>query len=304
MPALRPLAIVLLRAMALKGEASGRALLEAPRDALRDGDILVVSSKYVAKLQGRVLRYTGVRPRARARRLARAFGLQPKEAEVILREAEEVYGGIRGVLLTAKLGTLAPNAGIDHSNVRRGLVVLQPLRPWEEARKLWDRFFLYRNARLGIIIADSRLTPLRRGTTGVALASCGVPGVLDERGREDLYGRRLRVTFRALADALASAAEALMGEAGEATPLVLIRGYRARGRDAGALSVSPRICLFMRGLKGGAELQLEPVEGEQPAAAPAAVGVDLQRIPGRPELGARVDDRPAGAAPDLEDHPS
>lgn len=262
---------MLLSAIPVVGEANERRLLKAVSRRVRDGDIVVVSSKYVAKLQGRVLRYAEVKVRMRARRASAYLGLGPKEAEVILREAENTYGGIRGVLLTAKLGTLAPNAGIDHSNVPGGNVVLQPLRPAEEARRIAEKLLLYYNRRVALVVADSRLTPLRRGTTGVALATYGMPAVLDERGKPDLYGRRLRITFRAVADMLASAAEALMGEAGEGTPVVVIRWYRVKGRDGGPAHVSPDVCLFIRGLKGGAELQPEPLEREESTAVPAAV---------------------------------
>lgn len=100
---------------------------------------------------------------------------------------------------------------------------------------------------MGVVIVDSRVTPLRLGTIGLALAASGFGQVRDFRGVLDLYGRRAQITYQALADGVASAAHLLMGEARESTPFVLVRGapvnFGKPSDDSGKLSVKG--CLYM-----------------------------------------------------------
>lgn len=194
--------------------------------ALRDGDVLVLSSKFVAVSEGRVVKLNGVRVGEKARRLAAEHRMDPRLCELVVRESDEVLGGIPGFLLTIKDGLLTPNAGIDKSNVRHGAVVLYPWRPEESARTLREALQYFPGVSVGVIICDSRLSPTRRGTTGVAIAASGIEAVLDMRGRRDLFGNVLRVTSQGVADDLSSAAEVLMGESDEGTPMVLVRGVK------------------------------------------------------------------------------
>ena len=74
---------------------------------------------------------------------------------------------------------------------------------------------------VGIIFSDSRLAPTRIGTTGVAVTISGFNPSIDKRGQLDLFGNKLRVTQMAIADNLSSAAQLLMGEGNESTPIVI-----------------------------------------------------------------------------------
>jgi len=191
---------------------------------LKDGDVLVISSKFVAVSEGRVVKLSGVRVGEKARRLALEHRMDPRLCELVIRESDDILGGIPGFLLTIKDGLLTPNAGIDKSNVRHGAVVLYPRRPEESARSLREALQYSPGVTVGVVICDSRLSPTRRGTTGVAIAASGIEAVLDMRGRKDLFGNVLRVTSQGVADDLSSASEVLMGESDEGTPLVLVRG--------------------------------------------------------------------------------
>ena len=191
---------------------------------LKDGDVLVISSKFVAVSEGRTVRLSSVRVGARARELAAKYRMDPRLCELVVRESDEVLGGIPGFLLTTKDGLLTPNAGIDKSNVKHGTVVLYPRRPEASARRIREALQYSLGVSVGVIICDSRLSPTRRGTTGVAIAASGIEAVLDMRGRRDLFGNVLKVTSQGIADDLSSAAEVLMGESDEATPMVLVRG--------------------------------------------------------------------------------
>jgi coenzyme F420-0:L-glutamate ligase/coenzyme F420-1:gamma-L-glutamate ligase len=77
---------------------------------------------------------------------------------------------------------------------------------------------------LGVLIIDSHGRAWRMGTVGVAIGVSGFPALLDLRGRPDLYGYRLRITQVGLADEIAAAASALMGQADERRPVVHVRG--------------------------------------------------------------------------------
>lgn len=191
---------------------------------LRDGDVLVVSSKFVAVSEGRVVRLAGVRPGPRAEGLAAKYRMDPRLCELVLRESDEILGGIPGFLLATRDGLLTPNAGIDKSNVGHGAVVLYPRRPEASARRIREALQYSLGVVVAVVICDSRLAPTRRGTTGVAVAASGIEAMVDMRGRRDLFGNVLKVTAQALADDLSSAAEVLMGESDEATPVVLVRG--------------------------------------------------------------------------------
>jgi F420-0:gamma-glutamyl ligase len=76
---------------------------------------------------------------------------------------------------------------------------------------------------IGLILTDSWLMPGRLGTTGVALATAGFYPIQDERGKADLFGNPMLVTRRGIADTIVAAAELVMGERDEATPVAIVR---------------------------------------------------------------------------------
>jgi coenzyme F420-0:L-glutamate ligase len=147
---------------------------------------------------------------------------------------------------------IAPNAGIDRSNVPDGYAILYPRDPFMTAERLRQKFLLELDVRLGIVIADSRLMPTRIGTTGVAIACAGFEPVEDQRGKHDLFGNVLRVTFKAVADCLATMGVAIMGESDESTPAVVVRGIKVTWSDKKFswhnMAVSPEQDIFLRGI--------------------------------------------------------
>ena len=199
----------------IEQEAEGRLL---------DGDVLVISSKFVAMSEGRVVRLATVKAGSKAKALAVKYRMDERLCELVVRESEELIGGIPGFILASRDGLLTPNAGIDKSNVERGMVVLYPRRPETSAWGIREGLKFSTGVSVGVVVCDSRLSPTRRGTTGVTVASSGIEAVLDMRGRVDLFGRALKVTSQGIADDLSSAAVILMGESDESTPIVLVRG--------------------------------------------------------------------------------
>jgi len=223
--------------------------LEMMGEEIKNNDILVLAETAVATAEGRIVELNKVQPSPKAFELAKKYDVIPEIAELILREADNILGGVPHVVLTLKRGVLIANAGIDKSNAPPGCVVLLPKNPMKTAEKIRKRIFEKTGKKIGVIIADSRTQPLRLGTIGVALGVAGFIPVSDERGKLDIFGKPLMITRRAIADDLASAAEVLMGEAGEMTPAVLIRGAPVTFTDYAinfeSMLISPEECLYM-----------------------------------------------------------
>ncbi|HYY91096.1 MAG TPA: coenzyme F420-0:L-glutamate ligase [Candidatus Dormibacteraeota bacterium] len=215
---------------------------------LRTNDVLAVSSKIIALSENRVRSLDSVRATEKARGLAKRFSLNPSFTQLVLSEADSVIGGVRGALLTIKGGDAVPNAGIDRKNAPRGSVVLWPRNPDKNALRLRQQVKLRFGKNIGVVIVDSRVAPLRLGTIGFAIGSAGFHPTRDQRGASDLSGRRLEITFRAVADGLAAAAQLVMGEADERVPFALIRetGIRLNSSAGiGETKLSWDECLYM-----------------------------------------------------------
>jgi len=219
----------------------------------RENDILIVSSKYVSMSEGSVMNLDKVKVGRKAKSLASEYHMSAKLAELTLREADYIYKGIPGFLLAVKNGVMAPNAGIDKSNVPQGFVVLYPSEPFKSAENLRRRFLVNLGIKVGVVIADSRLMPTRIGTIGVALASAGFEPVEDQRGKRDLFGNILKVTLKAVSDSIAATGVADMGEGSESTPIAVIRGIRVIATDRKLswhdMAVDARQDIYIRGLQ-------------------------------------------------------
>ncbi len=200
--------------------------LKKERKALKDGDIIVISEKVVAISQGRVVSLSEIKlVSEKAKNLAIKYEMDERYVKLILQESTMILGGMKHVLLTMVNDFLIANAGIDQSNAGPNNVVLLPKDVknvvWDYWKALKKEFKL---KELGVILADSRVQPLRKGTIGIAIATAGFEPIEDFRGKPDLYNRPLEITMRAIADDLVSAAQFLLGEADEQTPVVVIRG--------------------------------------------------------------------------------
>jgi coenzyme F420-0:L-glutamate ligase/coenzyme F420-1:gamma-L-glutamate ligase len=189
---------------------------------LRDGDVLVVTSKIVSRAEGRRVRLEDVEVSPRASDLAATIDKDPRLVELILGESVAVSRATRGVLIVRhRLGFVSANAGIDASNVERGVLLL-PIDPDRSAETIRSRF----DARIGVIISDSLGRPFRLGTVGTAIGLAGLPGIVDHRGRRDLFGRPLEHTVTGFADEIAAAADLVAGQAAEGRAVIHVRGLR------------------------------------------------------------------------------
>jgi putative folate metabolism gamma-glutamate ligase len=169
--------------------------------------VLAITSKVVAICEGRVRPMADVDKRS----------LIAEEAERYLAPDPRW-----GVSLTIKHDMLIATAGIDESNAD-GHYVLWPSDAQRSANVLREHLARrFARAELGVVITDSRTTPLRLGVTGVALAHSGFRALNDYVGQRDLFGRALRMTKVNVMDALATSAVLVMGEGSESTPLAVL----------------------------------------------------------------------------------
>ena len=232
---------------------SGDSVAERAADAadrqcggILDGDILVFAETAVATAEGNIIDLSTITPSPRAEELAIKYQMDPCTAEVVIQESDSIVGGIPGFLLCMKTGTLLPNAGVDASNAPPGCVTPLPKNPDQSALAIKTSIERRYGVKVGVIIADSRTHAMRLGCSGVAIGCAGITAVIDDRGRSDLFGRKLEVTKRAVADNIVSAAELVMGEADECTPAAIIRGIGLPiGEQIGIESISVEECLFM-----------------------------------------------------------
>jgi len=208
---------------------------------LTDADVLVVTQKIVSKAEGAVVDLTGIQPRPEAIAFGERWDRDPRQLEVVLREARRVVRMANGVLITETAhGFVCANGGVDASNVgpaSGSIVTLLPVDPDASASVVRERVRARFGVDVPVIVSDSFGRPWRWGIVDVAIGIAGLLPLDDLRGRPDADGRVMRSTVRAVADELASAAELALGKSA-GRPVALIRGAaftRGEARIADAL---------------------------------------------------------------------
>jgi coenzyme F420-0:L-glutamate ligase/coenzyme F420-1:gamma-L-glutamate ligase len=180
------------------------ALIADAAPDLRDGDILVVTSKIVSKAEGRVVA------------TSREQAIEAETARVVARRGATTIAQTRhGLVLAA--------AGVDESNTAPGTVVLLPEDPDESARRLRKALHARTGRSIGVVITDTMGRPWRAGQTDNAIGAAGVTPVRDYRGEPDTFGNILEVTVAAVADEIAAAADLVKGKSLN-VPVAVLRG--------------------------------------------------------------------------------
>ena len=210
---------------------------------LLQDDVLVVAQKVVSKAEGRIARLADVEASPEALRLAQISAKDPRIVELILRESEVIVRCVPGLIIARhRLGVVLANAGIDQSNIGAGdeaeAALLWPLDPDASAERLRREIAERRGTTIAVIVNDSIGRAWRKGTVGAAIGLSGLAGVVDMRGRADLYGRTLRSTEVGQADEIAAAASLVMGQADEGRPVVIVRGLSYDQRPASAREIT------------------------------------------------------------------
>lgn len=233
---------------------------------LADGDILVVTSKVVSKVEGRLISTSGD---PAEREAARQQAIADETVRVIAR---------RGPLRIAETrhGLVMAAAGVDASNLAGGEIALLPLDPDGSARRLRDTLAERAGLRVAVIISDSMGRPWRHGITDVAIGVAGLSAVRDQRGQRDRHGNLLEVTEVAVADELAAAADLVKGKLSD-IPVAVVRGlassdYPDDGRGSASLIRRAADDLFRMGTAEALAL------GRAQAGSDADAGSDVSAL--------------------------
>ena len=180
---------------------------------LRDGDVVVVTSKVVSKAEGRLVTVTGT-PEEREEQRQRLI-----DAEAVREVARR--GPTR--IVETRHGFVLASAGVDTSNVERDVIALLPLDPDASAARLRDGLRARRGVDVAVVVSDTFGRPWRTGLTDVAIGVAGLGAVRDFVGTTDAFGNELAMTQVAEADEIAAAAELAMGKL-DGVPVAVVRG--------------------------------------------------------------------------------
>jgi coenzyme F420-0:L-glutamate ligase/coenzyme F420-1:gamma-L-glutamate ligase len=190
------------------------ALIAGAAPWLRPGDVLVVTSKIVAKAEGRLV---DLPEDEQERAAGREAAIVAETARVVARR-----GPIR--IVQTHHGFVMAAAGVDASNVEADRLVLLPKDPDASARALRAALRERHGVRVAVVVSDTMGRAWRTGQTDVAVGAAGIAPVRDHRGEVDPYGNRLEVTEIAVVDELAGAGELVKGKCA-GVPVAAVRGY-------------------------------------------------------------------------------
>jgi coenzyme F420-0:L-glutamate ligase/coenzyme F420-1:gamma-L-glutamate ligase len=233
---------------------------------LADGDVVVVTSKVVSKVEGRLVR---VEPGA-DREAARQRAIDAETVRLVARR-----GPLR--IVETRQGWVVAAAGIDASNVSSDALVLLPEDADASARHLRTALRERLGVDVAVVVSDTFGRTWREGLTDVAVGAAGIPALEDLRGATDAHGNRLETTQVAVVDELASAADLVKGKLA-GVPVAVVRGLTSARPDPDP-GTRPLVRLGpgdlfpygSRDLVGSRrpEADLVPRDGEQEAVAEA-----------------------------------
>ena len=209
---------------------------------LADSDVIVVSHKIVSKAEGRLVDILTIKPSNRAKSVAKKTKKDPRVIEVILRDSKELIKANREALVVRrKDGFVCLNAGVDKSNVKGDTIYARlPENPDKSATKIRNEIQELTGRKVAVIIADTYSRPNRVGQVEFAIGISGFEPIIDYRGHKDLFGYQLHYKYVGFADEIAAAAELVMGQGVERTPVAIVRGL-SRIKRANAIGLSKKL---------------------------------------------------------------
>jgi coenzyme F420-0:L-glutamate ligase/coenzyme F420-1:gamma-L-glutamate ligase len=180
---------------------------------LRDGDVVVVTSKIVSKAEDRLV--TAPEDPGERDELRR---------QLVIQESRRILAQRNRTLITEnRLGIVAAASGVDNSNLRRNELALLPEDPDRSAAWLRERLRELTGASVAVIVTDTMGRAWRRGQTDAAIGTAGLAVLHRYGGTVDAHGNELQVTEVAIADELAAAADLVKGKLG-GIPVAVVRG--------------------------------------------------------------------------------
>ncbi len=197
---------------------------EGPK--VQEEDIFVIAQIVVSKSEGRIVHTSNVEASPRAEKIAEMNGFDPVQVELAIRESVDIIQDQDVLITETHQGIVCNFSGVDRSNAPEDSYVLLPEDPDKSAQQIREKLQTHFGCRLAVIISDTQGRPWRRGSINVAIGCSGINAFKKNRGMQDIYGYTLKRSDVCHVDEIASAVEPLMGQADEATPVVIVRGYK------------------------------------------------------------------------------
>lgn len=222
---------------------------------IEDGDVIVITSKFLQKAVGDVIDLRAVRPSFKAKVIGKIFKKDPVEAEVVLRNCRKVLlavptdflkeyiskisrnvrDGLKALekvkcilVVVTKNGFIATDAGVDYSNLPRGYAVANDLDFDLEAERIRRKVREITGKDVAVVVSDTEFTVSngKFGSVDVAVGSSGIEPLTRLFGGRDLFGEPKFGGLDIVVDEICSAAALLMGQCSEGIPVVIIRGLK------------------------------------------------------------------------------
>jgi coenzyme F420-0:L-glutamate ligase/coenzyme F420-1:gamma-L-glutamate ligase len=229
---------------------------------IKDGDVIVVTSKVLLKAKGIMYRLDDIRPSFTSKIIAKITGKDPKEVELILKASKDVVAyvpfrhirvdvlrritknlddamkllnQIPSLLVTVtRQGLIALDGGVDYSNLPPGYAIANVIDFDEAARELREKIEKISGKKVAVVISDTETnTSGKLGTVDVAVGSSGIKPVTPNFASRDLYGKPKFGGIDIVVDEVSSAAALVMGQTSESVPVVIVRGLKYERSDEG-----------------------------------------------------------------------
>ena len=202
--------------------------------SIENGDIIVLAQKIISKAEGRLVVLDNIIPSQKSIDLCKQIDKDPRLVELILQESRKIIRIFNNIIIVeTHHGFICANAGIDQSNVsnRKDQVLLLPLDPDKSAETIRKEIYEKTRKNVAVIITDTFGRPFRIGQTNVAIGISGIYPLKSYIGKQDMFGKILRVTEIALVDEIAGAAELVMGKT-DNIPLAIVRNVKFSKRNS------------------------------------------------------------------------
>ncbi|MDO9538950.1 MAG: coenzyme F420-0:L-glutamate ligase [Methanocalculus sp.] len=208
------------------------ARLISERISIQSGDILCIASSVYSKSVGNIRQLSSINPTPEAVRIASLTHEDPSFVQAVLDSSSEIIMDCPFILSQVPSGHIGVRAGVDHSNVEDGLIILLPQDPMGAAASVRAAILKISGVDIRVILTDTCGRAFRRGQTGHAIGWSGMTGLRDFRGDHDLFGHELLITEEAVVDEIAGFANFVMGESNNGVPAVIFRNMEVwKGHD-------------------------------------------------------------------------
>ncbi len=193
------------------------AAVAAAAPWLRDGDVVVVTSKVVSKCEGRLV---SAPDDPHERDALRRKLVEAEAVRVLARKG-------RTLITENRLGVVQAASGVDGSNVGAAELALLPVDPDASAAALRAGLRERLGVTVAVVVTDTMGRAWRNGQTDAAVGAAGLAVLYDYAGAVDTHGNELVVTEVAVADEISAAADLVKGKL-TAIPVAVVRGLPGR----------------------------------------------------------------------------